>query len=747
MTELVHVATLGSAAGGTVATVTGLQIAQIDEETLLYAASPASGLVSVFAIPTAGRAIGLSQQPLGGTDPLSDPLPDPLSGTPTVLLDSGPHAVSLSLADNALVLTRQDGSGAQTRLGAQDGLGLLTPTQLELVTLWGKTYAVVGAAGSSSLSVIEITPEGGLRPTDHVIDDLGTRFSGVTAMTSVMVGERAFVLAAGADDGLTLLELLPDGRLVLRDVVADGAALSLETPVALAASAEGQVVQVFAGSEREAGVTQFSVSPGAPGQSLIAVESGSVLAGSGGDDILVGGAGPDDLSGGAGRDTLVDGAGSDSLSGGAGRDLFVLSADGDEDHIFDFDPDQDALDLSGWFMLRSPAQLAITSLPGGARIEYGDERLVLHSADGAPITVQSLLALDLLPLSHVPFMPAVLPVSFAGTNAGDLLEGNLLANEMSGGGGNDILRGVGGDDSLFGGVGADWLEGGGDDDLLRGDAGHDTMMGDDGRDTLYGNAGNDRLHGGGGDDTLSGGIGADVLTGDGGADRLIGAGGPDEIDGGDGADLLLGGEGGDLLRGGAGADRLEGGIGFDTLEGGAGDDVLIGAGGFDLAHGGDGDDTIEGNDGNDTLYGEAGRDVIFGGQGADRLHGGTEDDHLEGGRGPDQLWGGAGADVLRGNAGGDILDGGAGDDLLHGGIGADMFVFSPGHDRIADFSLAADLLRIETALAADAGSLLAAHGAVTPEGVLIDLGDAGAVLLAGVDDLGALAARIELISP
>ncbi len=148
--------------------------------------------------------------------------------------------------------------------------GLQTPTGLELIEAWGRTYAIVGAAGSSSLSVVEVTATGALVPRDHVFDDMESRFLGVTALTSVLAGDRAFVLAGGADDGITLFELLPGGRLLLRDTVADGHGLTLDDPAALAAVAGSHALQVFAGSESEPGITQFSASLGVPGTTLVA---------------------------------------------------------------------------------------------------------------------------------------------------------------------------------------------------------------------------------------------------------------------------------------------------------------------------------------------------------------------------------------------------------------------------------------------------------------------------------------------
>jgi Ca2+-binding RTX toxin-like protein len=73
---------------------------------------------------------------------------------------------------------------------------------------------------------------------------------------------------------------------------------------------------------------------------------------------------------------------------------------------------------------------------------------------------------------------------------------------VTGGSGNDVLRG---DD------GANVLNGGEGDDTLSGNGGHDTLAGGGGADNLSGGDGNDALGGGPGDDTLDGGFGGDAV--------------------------------------------------------------------------------------------------------------------------------------------------------------------------------------------------------------------------------------------
>ncbi len=69
-----------------------------------------------------------------------------------------------------------------------------------------------------------------------------------------------------------------------------------------------------------------------------------------GNDYVSGGAGKDMLFGDAGNDKLYGGSGNDNLTGGSGNDHFIFNTGLDTstnvDHIFDFKPADDTIDLS-----------------------------------------------------------------------------------------------------------------------------------------------------------------------------------------------------------------------------------------------------------------------------------------------------------------------------------------------------------------------------------------------------------------
>lgn len=159
------------------------------------------------------------------------------------------------------------------------------------------------------------------------------------------------------------------------------------------------------------------------------------------------------------------------------------------------------------------------------------------------------------------------------------------------GDGNDTIRIPEGADvqvTVSGGEGDDTVRGGGEDN---------TILGGDGRDSI---------DGGGGDTYVSGGADRDYLDGQGGDDQVYGGHGDDTVYGTDGNDTVSGGEGKDYNEGGTGDDTVIGGAGDDTVSGGRDDDTLIGGAGDDVNYAGRGDDTTYGGSGNDTAYSESG---------------------------------------------------------------------------------------------------------------------------------------------
>lgn len=388
-------------------------------------------------------------------------------------------------------------------------------------------------------------------------------------------------------------------------------------------------------------------------------KSDDVLRGTRGDDVISARDGDDVVLGRGGDDVICAGGGDDvvhadgNVSGGGGDDR--LKGDGVVDGVFKGGPGDDRIgnfEPAGKGDYRNDVYGSLSGGRGDDAIRGGK-----HLYGGA---------------------------------GDDRLKGTTLADHISPGPGDDVVRGIHNDFDpsedpgpphdvldyrrsprpvrvdLQEGVATGWghdtfsglhrVKGSRFDDVLIGlrdrreppgsehpqlefEVAHDSLDGWRGDDVLRGLAGDDSLDGGPGDDLLRAGPGRDDMDGD------------------DGDDSLFGGPGGERIFGSAGDDHFDGGPGQDYIDlytGKSGPAVRV-----DLRAG-----TVEG-DGNDTV---TGIEQIGGTERADVLLGGPGDDHFE------SL---DGRDVVRGRGGDDFFDLGYGVDgrSLHGGAGRDAISF------------------------------------------------------------------------
>jgi Ca2+-binding RTX toxin-like protein len=176
-----------------------------------------------------------------------------------------------------------------------------------------------------------------------------------------------------------------------------------------------------------------------------------------GDDIVYGGEGDDSingswghntLSGDAGNDTIIGGADSDVIDGGIGDDVMAGGA-GDDYYFVDSDMD------------------AVTETDAAGNDTGGID------------TVYSALANYALDTNVENFV-------FTGAGDAGIIKGNILANQIIGGDGDDLFNGLAGDDSIYAGAGDDVLAGGIGNDLLDGGDGADNYFesGSFGADTI-----------------------------------------------------------------------------------------------------------------------------------------------------------------------------------------------------------------------------------------------------------------------
>lgn len=484
-----------------------------DGRTALYTADAATGQITAFQADATGKLTGTAAlKGKAGKYDLSGPvtLETTTAGGNAFLLaaDTGAQGV------RAYKITKATGALSPTdTAGAGDGLGISVPTALETVTAFGATYVVLAAAGSHSLSVMELSATGRLTPTDHVLDTLATRFADIAALKVIEAQGQVLVLAGGSDDGISLFSLLPGGRLLHRETLAHDTGLGLENVTAIEAAQIGDTLHIHVTSGVTGGITRLSLDLSDMGAVIDpgAAASGAAL-GTAAADLMVARGGQTVLRGKAGDDTLIAGAEGGILTGGAGADTFVLSASDIPLRITDFETGQDRIDLGGFAMLRSPAQLQTKALAGGIELSFGGTVIRVLSADDRPLTLA-----DLWPSGQFETVDRIpLPTGPVET----LTIGTAAAETFAGAGGNDTIRGLGGADTLAGRAGNDTLRGGAGADMARGGRGFDLLRGEAGDDTLQGGGARDKLYGGKGRDILNGQAGNDRLTGGGGADQF-----------------------------------------------------------------------------------------------------------------------------------------------------------------------------------------------------------------------------------
>ncbi|MEP0504713.1 MAG: hypothetical protein ABJD13_09495 [Paracoccaceae bacterium] len=630
-----------------------------------------------------------------------------------------PYLVSADSIANEVVSYRVDDATGHiskiSEFGADDGLGLQTPIAMETVSAFGRSFVVVAGSGSNSLSVLEIGYTGQLVPVDHILDTGGTRFGGVLAMSVSQIGDRVFIVAGGADDGLSLFTLLPDGRLSHLQTLIHEAELGLQNVDVIETVIVGSNLQIFVGSDTRIGLSQFAVDLSGLGvEKRNWAEGGQFVQGSVGDDILMAGLnGHDTLNGRGGDDILVATNADVTMIGGAGYDRFVLADTTFVQTIDDFEVGVDRLDFSAVPFLRNANQVLVRGTATGAELYFSDLQIVITSATGQTLSHTDIFG------AGFDYPDRVLVLS---TPSGMEIVGTEEAEQLFGTNGDDTIFGNGGDDALYGGDANDVLIGGQGNDTLAGQNGDDILIDDEGDNALYGGAGHDSILGGEGLDTVFGGIGDDTVDTGGGNDSIGAGGGDDDVSSGSGDDTIWAGPGNDIINSGDGNDSIGAFTGNDTIDTGTGNDTVWASRGDDLVVAGAGDDQIGGFDGDDIIFGDAGDDELWGARGSDALTGGAGDDllggfigndtlrgdagqdNLWGGDGDDRLYGGNDTDILLGGAGADRLYGDAGDDhiwgdkgsdQMWGGAGADVFYFykNQGADRIRDFEVGVDIVQ------------------------------------------------------
>lgn len=460
----------------------------LDGNTLMISGSGGGGL-DLFT----GAGVGFNWAAALGDS--SDRYLADISALVTFTIGQQTFVGTASVLENGINLARMTNTGLiQTgALGPAEHLPVGTPEDIGVIQRMGETHLVVAASGSSSLTTVSIGPAGAPLFSDHVLDGETTAIGGARSVATLLHEDMAYVAAGGDEGGISLFTLLPGGRLVHLDTIADDSALSLERIASIEMAISGSVLQIFVGSDRSDSITRLGYDLSLQGAVALSDDLGNGALGTALDDQLIGSDVAELLLGGAGSDILLDGAGIDTLTGGPGEDLFVFASDGVLDIITDFERDVDKLDLSAFDFLYDVSQLTLTPETDGATLSHGSETVRILTSDGAPLTIDELSDGDILNLDRPPYL-AIAQELIGGPSA-DTLNGGLGNDTIRGGGGKDVLLGSGGNDLIEGGTGTDQITGGAGSDTLRGQDHADTIIGATGDDLIFGDDGDDVIYG------------------------------------------------------------------------------------------------------------------------------------------------------------------------------------------------------------------------------------------------------------
>lgn len=428
---------------------------------------------------------------------------------------------------------------------------------------------------------------------------------------------------------------------------------------------------------------------------------GDTMNGNANANTFYGWGGNDTINGGFGDDTLYGGVGDDTIAGNGGNDFLV---GGDSVGI-----------LAGWDTVDYASDTAGVTV-----------NLTTGTATGTSAGNDTLSG-----FSRV-----------LGSDYADTLTGNVGADDLRGGGGDDWFVMTAGNDTIYGGttlqtngdtvdfinaatagiivnlatnnasgtdIGtdviyevenvsgsnfADTITGDANANILVGRALNDTILAGAGNDLLYGDdnsgavvdgiqTGNDSLFGQDGNDTIYGGLGNDSLWGGNNNDTLYGGSGNDYLNGESGINVLDGGAGNDYfeLADATATNTLTGGVGTDTVSfyyTGSAVTVNLGTLSSNQATGGAG--TVNFIDAIENVSGSGYNDVITGNALDNVINGNDGNDTLYGAGGIDTIYGGAGADKLYGDSAVPTLSDGS--NTLYGGDGNDTLYGSLGNDTL-----------------------------------------------------------------
>jgi hypothetical protein len=277
-------------------------------------------------------------------------------------------------------------------IGVAEGFSMAGPAALATVGTPRGAFVITAAAEGSTLGVLRLGADGALSVTDTLADGRALRIGNAAAVDVVTHEGQTYVIAGGNEAGVSVLVLGPDGRLYHLGTTGADPGATIGTLADIEAVSVGGRIMIYLSGQGQPQPFALPVETDGFGGARMA-QTGETLAGGARDDILIATFGARSLAGGAGSDLFVFGPGASDPGGYLGQ-------------VEDFEAGRDRLDLSGFSLLASAAQVRITPTATGAQLAFRDYRIDLYSADGKPLDPALFDDATLFDALHLPFVPA-----------------------------------------------------------------------------------------------------------------------------------------------------------------------------------------------------------------------------------------------------------------------------------------------------------------------------------------------------
>lgn len=380
------------AADGAYGNLIGTMLGTTALGSFLYSVNAAGGGLAVAEFAANGAMIDYRFIADSDTSALGD-----VSAMAIAVLHGQTFLFAASTFDAGVQSFQVAANGNLTPLMLCDGseIGFFAPSAMAAVQIGSRGFLVMGSAGTDELIVMRVSVGGKLKVVDRLVDTNDTRFEQVSVVKIFSYQGHDLVLAGGSDDGFSVFELDYRGHLNLLLTVADDFDTTLDNLADLEIAEINGHLYIFAASPSEHGFTQFELVLDI-GQTINGTAGQQTLIGGAGADTLNGFGGRDVLDGGPGDDTLIDGRGVDRLTGGDGADIFRFRNDGALDHIMDFEPGIDRIDLSDFPMLYSIYDIEFLTRKDGCLMIVGDDRFRIYSDTGSPLSAADFMQDDFI---------------------------------------------------------------------------------------------------------------------------------------------------------------------------------------------------------------------------------------------------------------------------------------------------------------------------------------------------------------